>query len=858
MVAPWIAALKPTTGCFPERAKTPTHRNHLVIRNTRNPGGVAMRVANLWTAIALCSATAISVTPGLAQVPDHPLITEIFTNPPGADGPNGRNLDNPNQEFIEIYLPTAAQLRPGLNKDNLRLTFYEIEGDSNNSLRGHVNQRIDLRPFDLDPSNGITSGAIARPSSGVVILAWVDYSYESQPPEDLGGTPATRVALINGGIITPPAGTVVVAMNGAQFSGTTNFPVPAGESFIDVPDEDVSGIFSNGSNVYLLVNRDDPGYVSLADSAHPEFGSSFANLPVGSVLQLSCLLDALAGNDDSNFAVTEQPYTPPTGMNIDLEDILPAGGVFTNWTAQIPEGGDGFVRRFVDVPKSTEDGIPGNENPATDAQAAYIGTLNQSGPIFPTPGAVVFATSQPKLSVALCNRHMFQVLANTTGRPGMICANVGGNYPINISATPGISSNPAIATFGASDPATNVLGQTTVFPQVAITVPAASPDGAVVTASLTFNAANVNGGDPPVQNSLGFSTAQATILNPTRGLDQFTAPFEATVFLAVQGLGADAAVLNEFVGSSLGTFAASHRGREAQEALGHLSVLLNSSIDLQNYATVSPLVVPFPATEAEFINVQSPAGTPDLATKVRSCAKRASGSTTYDASLNASETAVKAIAIPIPETFTKNGLFAASERLFFADELGDLGSLRTGLSNVTTSRTFELALIETNVTSTAIESGDSDDFGLLVQVGRTRPGASVLPGQFIFLSYSGGLEGEDIDTVNAPGVNATNLILLDLDNLDNVLGCQTITRLFLVDAGASGRLNVIEVLSLASSACPGDVDGDRDADLADLAQLLAHFGTLSGATRTDGDLDADGDVDLADLAALLSSFGSTC
>src|SRR5262245_40379569 len=196
-----------------------------------------MRYSTAWSALALCGAAGACVSPGLAQVPDHPFITEVFTNPPGADGPNGRNLDNPNQEFIEIYLPTAAQLRPGLNKDNLRLTFYEIEGDSNNSLRGHVNQRIDLRPFDLDLSNGITSGAIARPSSGVVVLARVDYAYASQPPEELAGTPATRIARINGGITTAPAGTVVVAMNGAQFSGTTNFPVPAAESLIDVPDE---------------------------------------------------------------------------------------------------------------------------------------------------------------------------------------------------------------------------------------------------------------------------------------------------------------------------------------------------------------------------------------------------------------------------------------------------------------------------------------------------------------------------------------------------------------------------------------------------------------------------------------------
>ena len=57
---------------------------------------------------------------------------------------------------------------------------------------------------------------------------------------------------------------------------------------------------------------------------------------------------------------------------------------------------------------------------------------------------------------------------------------------------------------------------------------------------------------------------------------------------------------------------------------------------------------------------------------------------------------------------------------------------------------------------------------------------------------------------------------------------------------------------------PGDLDGDNDIDLADLAQLLSNYGMTSGAIYEDGDLDGDGDVDLADLAALLSVYGTTC
>jgi subtilisin family serine protease len=76
-----------------------------------------------------------------------------------------------------------------------------------------------------------------------------------------------------------------------------------------------------------------------------------------------------------------------------------------------------------------------------------------------------------------------------------------------------------------------------------------------------------------------------------------------------------------------------------------------------------------------------------------------------------------------------------------------------------------------------------------------------------------------------------------------------------------GMVDCYEAVQLAldwCSACLGDLDGDRDVDLADLAQLLAHYGMTSGAEYEDGDLDADGDVDLTDLAALLAAYGTSC
>ena len=58
--------------------------------------------------------------------------------------------------------------------------------------------------------------------------------------------------------------------------------------------------------------------------------------------------------------------------------------------------------------------------------------------------------------------------------------------------------------------------------------------------------------------------------------------------------------------------------------------------------------------------------------------------------------------------------------------------------------------------------------------------------------------------------------------------------------------------------CPGDLNGDNVVNISDLSQLLAYYGTASGATPEQGDMDGDGDVDISDLSALLAIYGTTC
>ena len=73
-----------------------------------------------------------------------------------------------------------------------------------------------------------------------------------------------------------------------------------------------------------------------------------------------------------------------------------------------------------------------------------------------------------------------------------------------------------------------------------------------------------------------------------------------------------------------------------------------------------------------------------------------------------------------------------------------------------------------------------------------------------------------------------------------------------------GWINLDDATYYIGVLLDGDLDGDGDVDLADLATLLAHFGTTSGASPEDGDLNCDGAVDLVDLARMLASFGSLC
>ncbi len=772
----------------------------------------------------------------LGQTPNHPLITEVYTDPPGLnDGPFGREVSNLHQEYIEIYLPPAASLAPGLNKDALRLTFYEVEGDSTSSGLGLINYRFDLPTFDLDPSNGLTAGAIARPSSGVVVLGWVDYT--STSPVQLAGTPSTRMAMINGGITSTGVTYTFIAFNGAQGSGTTNFPLPVVENKIDLPAEASSGVIQNGSAAYLLVNRDSPSYVSLCDDAHTAecAAGSDPNLPNNTIgLNTPALLDGFACNDHGRFAMIDQPYVTPTGDDIDLETVLPLGGAFSLLVAQVAESdgtetfsgiANGYARRFVDVPKTTETAAA--DNPVVDATTAYRHVRND-GPYFATPGKAALTTSSPELGLAKAIEHSVQVLAQTTGRPGLLAANVGGNYGINMSTSAGASSNPATATFAAGTAAANIMGQSLGFPSVAVTVPATAAHNAVASANITVTATNAGVGHPAVVAPIQNTTLTATVLKPTTGLNASGLPLQTTVFAAVQGVPENAGVLNEFRTTSLGAYIAANLGAAVQDTRSNGAILVDPNTNINDGFLMQTIIKDFP-DPGFYINLPGPVGRLDLAQTVLLSAEVQSGATTYDDAWNVGQTALRAIRFNVPDTFAFDGVFSPTETVHFADATGRAGKIRSGLTNVTTTRTFELAILDTNVRdNSTLETGATDDFGIVIEVATTEPAAPVVPGEFVFLSFTGGLQGADIDGVDVPpGDNIATIVYLDLDNLHTVLGIREIEAIILVDGNGTGELDIAEVFSLNPSALPPTMVSSSPSNGASLSRSVGNVVRLN-------------------------------
>lgn len=74
----------------------------------------------------------------------------------------------------------------------------------------------------------------------------------------------------------------------------------------------------------------------------------------------------------------------------------------------------------------------------------------------------------------------------------------------------------------------------------------------------------------------------------------------------------------------------------------------------------------------------------------------------------------------------------------------------------------------------------------------------------------------------------------------------------------SGAAPLVDIGAHEAPPCPGDLDGDFDIDLLDLARLISNFGLAGSATVADGDLDGDRDVDVDDLSGALARYSLHC
>ncbi len=87
----------------------------------------------------------------------------------------------------------------------------------------------------------------------------------------------------------------------------------------------------------------------------------------------------------------------------------------------------------------------------------------------------------------------------------------------------------------------------------------------------------------------------------------------------------------------------------------------------------------------------------------------------------------------------------------------------------------------------------------------------------------------------------------------NTIGCRIYYNTLVND----GLVDQPENLILIGSGIPGDLDGDGDVDLSDLAEFLGSYGSCTGEPGYNpaADLDGNGCIDLSDLAELLSHYG---
>jgi hypothetical protein len=191
--------------------------------------------------------------------------------------------------------------------------------------------------------------------------------------------------------------------------------------------------------------------------------------------------------------------------------------------------------------------------------------------------------------------------------------------------------------------------------------------------------------------------------------------------------------------------------------------------------------------------------------------------------------------------------------------IADVPAEPWGLAPVYTDR-FQLGLTSADDIDALVvfDADDDGEFtaGDAIVLSLRQGSTSLNPGML----YHDGEDDAFLAAGNPGSYNDAFYVYMDAAGMPHLGRLATRQDLGWNGPAGDGDVDALEVIiePVDSELCPGDLDGDGDVDLADLATLLGHYGMTGSPSYEDGDLDGDGDVDLADLAALLSVYGTTC
>lgn len=191
----------------------------------------------------------------------------------------------------------------------------------------------------------------------------------------------------------------------------------------------------------------------------------------------------------------------------------------------------------------------------------------------------------------------------------------------------------------------------------------------------------------------------------------------------------------------------------------------------------------------------------------------------------------------------------------FGENEGSADTVIAHVYGLTSDQWNELSINWSNAPNLAVSSGTIDRIGdnFIEDIG----GSATVLGHLTGGQTAGDLMLDVTSFVkNHPDEEVTFLIARELRFIgDDFDDAETSLKLASNQRGANPGPQLL--LSLGAAALPGDFDGNRVVDAADLALWRGGLGATSGAEVGDGDADFDGDVDGGDFLVWQGAQGTS-